>query len=219
MMMQRRNFTQTMAWSTVGAGVLPGVALAQPAAFKEGVDYLKLQRPVAVDAPPDKVEVIEFFGYWCPHCSAFEPMLEAWSKKLPPHVVLRRLPVSFRDETAGLQKLYFTLEAMGLLNTLHAKVFQAIHQQKQPLIKQDDIVDWVSKQGVDKAKFLEFYNSFGLAGKVVRANQVAQAFQIDGVPGLGVAGKYFTSGPIAQSMDRALKVVEHLAAISRKASN
>ena len=114
--MQRRAFTQ--------AALMSPAVLAVPSAFaqssfKEGVDYLKLGRPAPVDAPAGKVEVVEFFGYWCPHCASFEPSFHAWTKKVPAHVVVRRNPVAFRDDNVPLQRLYFAIEAMGRIDDLH----------------------------------------------------------------------------------------------------
>lgn len=212
--MQRRAFTQAALMSTATLA-LPS-AFAQAAAFKEGADYLKLGRPAPVDAPAGKVEVVEFFGYWCPHCASFEPTFHAWTKKVPAHVVVRRSPVAFRDDTVPLQRLYFAIEAMGRIDDLHGKVFTAIHGERQRLNTAEQITEWVVKQGMDKEKFLGFYNSFGVAGKVQRAKQLSEAYQIDGVPSLGVAGQYYTSGTQAKSLQRALGVVEQLADFGRK---
>ncbi|MBY0463365.1 MAG: thiol:disulfide interchange protein DsbA/DsbL, partial [Burkholderiales bacterium] len=137
--------------------------------------------------------------------------------KAPAHMVVRRIPVAFRDNQAPLQRLYFALEAMGKVDELHGKVFTALHGDRVNLSNQDDIANWVAKQGVDKAKFLEQYNSFSMSGKVKRASQLAEAYQLDGVPAMGVAGQYFTSGSLAGTMERVLTVVEHLAEVSRKA--
>lgn len=212
--MQRRAFTQAALMSTATLA-LPS-AFAQAAAFKEGTDYLKLGRPAPVDAPAGKVEVVEFFGYWCPHCASFEPTFHAWTKKVPAHVVVRRSPVAFREDTVPLQRLYFAIEAMGRIDDLHGKVFTAIHGERQRLNTAEQITEWAVKQGVDKEKFLGFYNSFGVAGKVQRAKQLSEAYQIDGVPSLGVAGQYYTSGTQAKSLQRALGVVEQLADFGRK---
>ena len=212
--MQRRAFTQ--------AALMSSAALALPSAFgqatfREGTDYLKLGRPAPVDAPAGKVEVVEFFGYWCPHCASFEPTFHAWTIKVPAHVMVRRNPVAFRDDNVPLQRLYYAIEAMGRIDDLHGKVFTAIHGERQRLATADQITDWMVKQGVDKDKFLGFYNSFGVAGRVQRARQLTEAYQVDGVPSLGVAGRYFTSGTQAKSLERALSVVDHLAEVSRKA--
>jgi len=216
--MRRRTFSRFVSRLAVLAAplsVLPVVAQTQ-AAFKEGAEYLKLAKPAPVDAPQGKVEVVEFFGYWCPHCAKFEPTFDAWAKKAPAHVVVRRNPIAFRPDQEPLQRLYFALEAMGKVDELHGKVFVALHGEKQRLATADQIVDWVAKQGVDRVKFLEFFNSFGVMGKVKRASQLAEVYQIDGVPTMGVAGRYFTSGTQAGTVERMLKVVEHLAESNRK---
>jgi thiol:disulfide interchange protein DsbA len=214
--MRRREFSQAVAATGVALGWASPAVMAQPRAFKEGTDYLKLSRPAPVDAPAGKVEVVEFFWYSCPHCAKFEPTFDAWAKKVPAHVAVRRVPVAFRDDNVPQQRLFYALEAMGRLDDLHARVFVAIHGQKQRLNTQEEIATWVAAQGVDKAKFLEYYNAFGVGGKVQRARQLTEAYQIDGVPAMGVAGRYFTSGSIAQSMERVLAVVEHLVEVSRK---
>ena len=216
--MQRREFTQAVLMaSTATSGLLAATPSQAQATFKEGSDYLKLSRPAPVDTPADKVEVIEFFWYSCPHCNAFEPTFDAWAKKQPANVVVKRAPVAFQDSFVPQQRLYYALEAMGKVEELHRKVFNAIHVDRQRLATQDQIADWIAKQGVDRAKFLEAYNAFGVAGKARRATQLQDAYQVDGVPSLGVAGKYFTSGSLAQTLPRSLQVVEHLIAQSRKA--
>jgi thiol:disulfide interchange protein DsbA len=215
--MRRRDFSQVALLSASAWGLSVPVAHAQAKAPVEGKDYIKLSRPAPVDTPAPKVEVLEFFGYWCPHCARFEPAFEAWAKKAPAHMAVRRVPVAFRDNQVPMQRLYFALEAMGKVDELHGKVFTAIHGDKANLSTQDDIANWVAKNGVDKAKFLEQYNSFSMSGKVKRASQMAEAYQLDGVPAMGVAGQYFTSGSLAGTMERVLAVVEHLAEVSRKA--
>jgi len=217
--MRRREFSRAALLSSAAGLALPLIhtpAAAQPRAPKEGADFVKLSRPAPVDAPEGKVEVVEFFGYWCPHCARFEPAFDGWQKKAPSHVVVRRIPVAFRDDNVPLQRLYYVLEAMGKVDELHGKVFTAIHIEKQRLGTQDEIANWVVKQGIDKAKFLEFYNSFGVAGKARRASQLVEAYQVDGVPAMGVAGRYFTSGSLTGTMERVLQVVEHLVETSRK---
>ena len=210
--MKRRDFSLVCGAVMAGAGFVPSIALAQAKAPEAGVDYLVLDKRVLVEAPAGKIEVVEFFWYNCPHCHAFEPTFDAWSKKVPKDVAVRRVPVAFRDESAPQQRLYYALEAMGLVDKLHAKVFAAIHVEKKELNKGDAIADWVAKQGIDKTKFLEQYNSFSVATKASRATQLQNAYKIDGVPALGVAGRYWTDGSMAKSLERALQVVDHLVA-------
>ena len=214
--MKRRDFSlSAMAVSGLALG-LPEFAGAQARKFEEGADYLALDKPVAVESPVGKVEVLEFFWYSCSHCNAFEPRLEAWVKRLAPDVSFRRLPVAFRDSFVPQQRLYYALEAMGRVDDMHRKVFTAIHAEKQALDTQDGIVAWIDKQGLDKTKFLEQYNSFSVSTKSRKAVQMQNAFKIDGVPSIGVAGRFYTDGTLAKNMDRALQVTDYLIAEARK---
>jgi thiol:disulfide interchange protein DsbA len=213
MTMKRRLFSSALL--TASAWLSAPVAWAQAALFKSGKDFLTLERPIATEAGAGKIEVIEFFWYSCPHCNMFEPSLAQWAKNAPKDVVVRRIPVSFRDDFAPQQRLYFTIEAMNLMETLHPKVFAAIHVEKLMLNTDASVLAWAEKQGVDKAKFNEVYKSFGVATKLKRAVQLQNDFKVEGVPSLGVAGRYYIDGTLAGSMDRALKVAESLVAQSR----
>jgi protein dithiol oxidoreductase (disulfide-forming) len=215
-MMNRREFSALAAGAVAVAAFWPELVLAQGKPPADGVDYLTLEKRVNVDAPAGKIEVIEFFWYSCPHCNAFEPKLEAWIKKLPADVMMRRIPVGFRDEFVPQQRLYYTLEALGKLDELHNKVFRAIHQDHLALNREDLIVAWIEKQGVDVAKFRETYNSFGISSKARRATQIQDAFKVDGVPALGIQGRFYTDASLATNMDRALLVTDVLVAQVRK---
>ena len=218
--MKRREFSLSAA-SAVAASALTlpvaNPAMAQARQFKEGKDFKRLDKPVAPDAPAGKVDVIEFFWYSCPHCNAFEPTLEAWVKAAPKDLSVRRVPVAFNASFVPQQKLYYTLEGMGKLDALHAKVFRAVHVEKAKLAKDDEILAWVTQQGVDVAKFKEVYGSFSVANQVRRASQLQDSYGVEGVPSMGVAGKYYTDGTMAGSMQTVLQVVEYLAATARKA--
>ena len=207
--MQRREFSITTA-----ALALATAARAQSQSPKEGIDYLTLDNPAATEAG-GKIEVVEFFWYSCPHCNRFEPQLEEWVKKMPKDVVLRRAPVAFRPDFEPQQRLYFALESLNKVEALHRKVFYAIHVEKQALNTLPLIADWIEKQGVDKARFTEAYNSFPVATKARKAALLQDAYKVDGVPALGVAGRYYTSGSLAQTMERTLIVTDHLVGLAR----
>ncbi len=210
--MKRRDFSLACGAVVAGGGLFQSAAWAQGKPPEAGTEYLVLDKPLPVEAPAKSIEVIEFFGYFCPHCSAFEPSFSAWTKRVAKDVVVRRVPVAFQPSLIPQQRLYYALEAMGLLDKLHAKVFAAIHAEKQRLDTADAIVDWVAKQGVDRTKFLEQFNSFATNTKASRAARLPNDYKIDGVPALGVAGRYVTDGTMAKGMERALQVVDFLIA-------
>jgi thiol:disulfide interchange protein DsbA len=215
--MDRRQFSTRLLGTGVGvaAFVAGGPARAQRAPV-EGTHYVKLSQPLPV--APGKIEVIEFFWYGCPHCNAFEPQLDAWQKKLPADVAFRRVPVAFRDEPfTAHQKIFFALDAMGLVPTLHRKVFYAIHVDQQRMDKPQEIAAFMAKNGVDSAKFLENFNSFSTQTKARQASKLAADYKIDGVPAIGVQGKYFTSSTLAGTPEASLAVADYLIQRERKA--
>jgi thiol:disulfide interchange protein DsbA len=214
MNLKRREFSRVAASAALASSVVPS-SWAQTARPVAGKDYYVLDARAAVDAPAGRIEVVEFFWYSCPHCNVLEPMLPAWVKGLPKDAFFRRVPVAFNDSFAPQQRLYYVLEAMGLLEKLHAKVFNAIHVERQKLAKGEEIAQWLVGQGVDKAAFESQYNSFSVATKATRATQLQNAYRVEGVPAIGVAGRFYTDGSLAGSMDRALQVAVALIAEAR----
>ena len=216
--MKRREFSLAAASIGLAPFVASTAAQAQTA-FKAGTDYVQLRKPAPVDAPAGKVEVIEFFSYNCPHCAEFEPQLETWVKKLPADVAFRRVPVAFvGNDVESKQRLYYTLEAMGKLDELHSKIFVAIHKQRQPIMGDAAILDWAGKQpGMDAKKFAEMYKSFTVSGKIKRATQLQNDYQVSGVPAMGVAGRYYVDSELSRSMDRSLQITDFLIGQARKA--
>jgi protein dithiol oxidoreductase (disulfide-forming) len=217
--MNRREFSkQATAASSLGlmAGMLPW-GQAQAADPVEGTNYVKLSSRAPVSAPAGKVEVVEFFWYGCPHCFHFEPALTPWIAKLPADVVFKRVPVAFREVPfANHQRLYYAIEGMGLLQSMHGKIFHAMQEQKLKLDTPETITDFVVKQGLDKDKFLAMYNGFSMGNKLKQARALAEAYKIDGVPTLGIAGQYFTSVSLNGTPDRTLATADFLINQARK---
>lgn len=210
--MQRREFSRALIGAATLGPLSSGLVMAQVPGLKEGTDYRKVSPTAPVDTPAGQVEVVEFFAYTCVHCFNFEPLLKDWIKTKPANVVVRRVPVRFNAAFEPLQKLYFALEAMGKVEELHDKVFKAIHEERQRLNDFDAIAAWVAKQGVDKVKFTEVFNSFGVVGKAKRATQLQDAYQVEGTPALGVAGRFYIPG----QGPRTLTIANALIAEARK---
>ena len=205
---------------------IAGSASASNADPKSGLDYMVVANPQTTDSGK-KVEVIEFFGYFCPHCNVFDPPLTEWVKKQGDAIVFKRVPVAFSDTAVAQQKLFYALEAMGKLEEMHKKIFNAIHVERQQLNREELIVDFVVKQGIDKQKFLDVYNSFTVQAKVRRAGQIAANFKIEGVPTIAIDGRFLTSPSIAAAgmppnqtepalLGGALKVMDFLVAKAAK---
>ncbi len=181
-------------WIFVMTLALLAVVLPARAQLAVGRDYVPIV-PAQTSDHPAKIEVIEFFSYGCPHCSDFHPGLGKWSATLPGDVVLVRVPITFgRPQWASLAKLYYALEATGDLARLDGAVFEALHRKGSKLYDDRSVADWVKAQGVDGKKFADAYSSFGVVSKVKRADQMAQAYKIQGVPALAVDGKYLVLG-------------------------
>ena len=213
--MKRRDFALAASAGLPLWALAQGPAPAKPAP-QEGIEYVTLDKRVPAESNDGKIEVIEFFWYSCPHCNAFEPRFAQWIKAAPKDVVVRRVPVRFRDDFEPQQRMFYTLEAMGKLEALHVKLFTAIHGDKQKLDTLDTLSAWAVKNGLDKAKFTEVFNSFGVATKARRATQLQEAFKVQGVPSLGVAGRFYTDGSLASNMESALAVTEYLIGQVRK---
>ena len=210
--MKRRVFS---AWVAAGATSWPVASSAQGGPV-EGVHFVRLAKPAPVGVPAGKIEVVEFFWYGCPHCNALEPALEAWVRKLPADVVFRRVPVAFGAVHESHQRLFYTLEAMGQLAAVHPKVFAAIHTQRQRLEKEAEQIAFLKGAGVDTSRYAELSKSFSVQTKMRQAKQLTDAYDIDGVPTIGVHGRFHTSGSLAGDNMRALAVAEALIARVRK---
>jgi thiol:disulfide interchange protein DsbA len=162
----------------------PSLALAQarPA-------YTELRPPLQVEAE-GKIEVIEFFWYGCIHCYNLEPALDPWIRKLPPEAQFRRVPAVFNARWAHDAAIYFTFEALGVLDKMHQPFFHAIHRDR---LRSDDakaLGEWLQKQGLDPKKFTDTMNSFGVQSKTRRAAKLTADYKVDGTPSMAVHGRY-----------------------------
>jgi thiol:disulfide interchange protein DsbA len=181
---------------TLGLVWMAGNALAVTPEL--GYEYQKISRPQQTDSG-NKIEVIEFFAYYCPHCNALEPLLEQWLKKQGDNIVFRRIHVGGNEDLQFMQRLYFTLEAMGKVDDYHMKAFQAFHIDKNHLSNINDISNFVAKVGLDKQKFFDVYNSFSVQSKAQRATQMVSSYGIEGWPTFAVDGRYLTSPSMSVS--------------------
>ncbi|MDQ1315535.1 MAG: Thiol:disulfide interchange protein [Pseudomonadota bacterium] len=200
-------FTRVLAVFAAAVFSLSAFA-AVPEAF-EGHEYTRLNNPQPV-ATGGKVEVLEFFWYRCPHCYQLEPSLETWLKTLPRDAQVRRVPAVFREDWMPGARLYYTLEQMGLTDTLHSKVFDAYHVENINLNDPAVLGGWIAKQGVDRKKFEGIYNSFSTQSKASQGARLATTYGITGVPAFIIDGKFTTSVSMAGSVPRLYEVLDQL---------
>ena len=199
----------TRALALVAAALLSLSAFAAgPEAF-EGHDYARVKNPQPV-ATGNRVEVLEFFWYRCPHCFQLEPALNTWLKTLPKDAQVRRVPAVFRPDWLPGAKLYYTLEQMNLLGRLHHRVFDAYHVENINLNDPKVLGDWIAKQGVNRKQFESLYNSFSTQSKAMQGAQLATAYAITGVPAFIIDGKYATSVSMTGSQQRLFEVLDQL---------
>lgn len=224
--MNRRDFSTRFSLSGLGLSGLAGSgaagglfaslagnALAQGAPV-EGQQFSKVEPPVAVTTP-GKIEVVEFFSYACPHCSAFEPTLEAWASKPPADVAFSRVPVPFLSNYENFMRIYYSLETLGKVADLQRKVFTAIHVDHNYLEKPADITALMVKNGIDAAKWNSVFASFSVASSVARGKKTLTAYKVDSVPTVAVQGRYLTSPAQAGGFPQTIAVTDFLIQRSR----
>ncbi len=172
-------------------------------------DYLLVSPPQPIETG-NKIEVIEFFYYGCPHCYDLEPYLKKWMDGVPKDVAFRRIPAVFRDDWVPLTKTFYTLEALGELNRLHGDVFEAIHVKQINLNNEQTLLDWMEQHGVNRKKFADAYNSFSVNSRVEFAKKLTKAYGVQGTPSLVVDGKYLTGPGLTGSHESAMQVLDQL---------
>ena len=191
--------------------VMPFLASAQGTP-----QYSELNPPQPTIGEGGKVEVVEFFWYGCPHCYSIEPLVEQWRKTLPADAVFRPFPAVFNARWAHDAAIFYTFEALGVLEKMHRPFFDAIHRDH---LRTDDpkaLDEWVGNHGMDVKKFNDTMKSFSVQAKVRRAAQLTAAYKIDGTPAFAVAGRYTVSAEQGGSREGMLKTVSFLVDKARK---
>lgn len=190
-----------------------GFAAAQQTPLREKVDYIAISpQPVAAG---NRIEVIEFFWYGCPHCYNLQPALDAWLKRKPADVDFKRIPAAFRDSWLPHARIYYTLETLGELERLHHAVFAALHQNKETLMTANATADWAARNGIQPTQWLTAYNSPEVTRKVDASKAQTQAYAVPGTPSLVVDGRYLTSSGMAESMPGVIQNLEGLIVLAR----
>ena len=196
-------------------GLAPLAGFAQARRPAAGVDYSVL-RPTQPVETQDKIEVIEFFWYGCPHCYSLQPLMEKWIPRLPADVHFRRVPAVLNEGWAREAAVFYSFEALGVLERLHRPFFDAIHRERLNTRNPATLAEWLLKHEVDPKRYEEAFKSFGVQTKVRRAAQLSSAYRIDGTPALAVHGRYTVSAEQGRTQDGMLGVVDYLIGVARK---
>ena len=198
----------------VSASLFGMSAQAADVPLEAGKTYIELANAVPV-AKPGKIEVVELFWYGCPHCYAFEPVINPWVEKLPADVNFVRIPAMFGGPWDAHGQMFMTLEAMGVEHKVHNAVFNAIQKEGKRLVKPDEMAEFLATQGVDKDKFLSTFNSFAIKGQITKAKELAKKYEISGVPTMIVNGKYRFDLGTSGGPEQTLNVADQLIAKER----
>lgn len=185
--------------------------------FSDGIEYSTYGKPFPVSTG-DKIEVREIFWYGCPHCFTLEEPLNKWLKEgKPANAEYVRMPGIFRDSWVPHARSYYAFEALGQTDRLHHALMDAMHVKKQKLMTKDQIADFIATQGVDRAAFIDAYDSFSVDSLSRQAQIMTKRYGITGVPSLIVDGRYLVSSSLAGGHDEMFKVVNYLVGQATKA--
>ncbi|HET7597661.1 MAG TPA: thiol:disulfide interchange protein DsbA/DsbL [Burkholderiales bacterium] len=207
-------------WST-RILLLAAIAVSAPPVYgqippraRPDVDYRLIDpQPVATG---ERIEVIDFFWYGCPHCYSFQPALEGWAQHMPSDVVLRRIPAILKDTWAPHARIYYTLEALGEVGRLHQTVYHGYHVEELHMSRPDVMLQWAVRQGIDGKRWTEVYNSAAVTRKVIDAEAATRAYSVRGTPSLVIDGRYLTSPGMAGSSERMIGVLKELVELARR---
>jgi len=164
----------------------------------------------------DKIEVIDFFWYGCPYCNELQPALEAWSKRKPADVTLRRIPAVLRDSWAPHARIYYTLEALGDAERLHQQVYHGYHVDELHMSKPEVMVEWAVKNGIARQKWLDAYSSPEVDQNVLRAKELSRLYNVQGTPSLVIDGRYLTSSGMAETVPGVIPILDELIRLARQ---
>lgn len=188
----------------LAAALLAGTVLASPTAPRSGSEYKTLDTPQPLEVNGKKTEVVEFFMYHCPACYAFEPALLAWRKQRDDKVAFRRVHLPRQRENDPEARLFITLEALGIADSMHAKVLQTWHVDRQRLASDADNEAWAVRNGIERARFVDAYHSFGTTTRLRNLPRVVINYQVESTPTIIVDGRYLTTPSMVAAANPAL---------------
>jgi thiol:disulfide interchange protein DsbA len=198
---------------------LPLLACAEDAApakvanpFTAGKHYTVLEAPQPTAVSDGMVEVVEVFWYGCPHCYHLEPVVEKWTENKPAKAEFVRMPAPLNKSWEKHARLYYTADALGVLDKVHSDVFAEIHVERNRLATESSAQAFFDKHGVSASKFKSAYRSFGVDSQLARTKQLVAGYKLRSVPTFVVAGKYVVTATSAGGNSQIFDVVNALVA-------
>jgi len=178
----------------------------------------QLVNPPQTTANPDKIEVLEYFWFGCPHCYAFEPSINEWAASKPDDVdFVRHAPPLNRGWTAHSEAFY-SAELLGVTDKFFEPLFNAIHKDKRPLRDRKSISKFAGELGIDEEKMFKTMKSFAVNAKIRQAMQVATASRVNAVPSVVVNGKYLSTVSMAGGHKQIISLINELIEKERSAA-
>ena len=183
------------------AAAMPLHAQQQPAALAglvAGEQYTAIEggKPFQTQ-PAGKIEVIEVFAYWCPHCAHFAPKFDSWKATLPKSVNVSLMPAAFSPDDPFMLG-YFAADAAKAVPATHARLFQAIHETgelaKNATLEQVGAF-YVRLPGVNAKAFnAALADKAGMGKKMLATREFQMRSKIPGTPSIIVDGRYLVLG-------------------------
>ncbi len=198
-----------LLWFTVASSA------SHAANYTAEIHYFKLPAPQPVQTG-DQIEVLELFWYGCPHCYQLEPIIDKWLTKKPKNAAHVRLPAILRDTWAFHARVYFTFEAMGLVDKLHPKFFDELHKKRNRIRNKEQLIPFLDANGVSADQFFDTYNSFAVDSKVRHSQLMSRNYALTGVPTMIVDGKYRATASSAGGHQQLMDLVNFLIAKAAK---
>ena len=162
------------------------------------------------DTRKDRIEVIQFFYFGCPHCFDQQPLIDDWLAKIPADVEFRYLPALRDDKWITLTRAYFALAALGEEKRLRRPIYEVINFDGVMLGDEKVLIDRVARNGVDRARFAEAFNSEDTAARLALARKMTADYNIRATPTLVVGGKFLFSSGEAGSHHEAIRLLDQL---------
>ena len=168
---------------------LSAALFLQAASAQGATQALPLNPPQPVEND-GKIEVLEFFAYGCIHCANVEPRVKEWLSRQPADVKFRRVPAAFPTRGIDSVPIFYTLEAMGQLERLHQKLFDAANVENVQLGHVPTLLKWLEKNGVKAADYESMQKSFSVDNRIKRAQRLNQDYKIASTPTFIVDGRH-----------------------------